>query len=85
MERSLAKSKLLPTPTNEHHIHSIGLDFKIREHIEITMAPPSEQSIGWELFKEDGEMKLYSREQEIGNSLFWLLLNVKWYKQYCHL
>jgi len=54
-----------PTTPNEHHAHTIGLDFKIREHIEMTIAPAStEKGKGgaWELFCEDGEMKLYTRE-----------------------
>lgn len=47
---------------NEHHSQSVGLDFKIREHIEMTIAPPSDDKGSWELFCEDGEMKLYTRE-----------------------
>lgn len=63
-ENSRLKSQVrIPT---EHHIHSVALDFKIRDHLETTIAPAAKGETGsWELFCEDGEMKLFTREVEI--------------------
>jgi len=69
MELELNESNTLrhkPLTPTEHHQHSIGLDFKIREHIEMTIAPAEANVKGsWELFCEEGEMKLYTRQVEL--------------------